>query len=97
MEVDVNVSNIFASSKKVSSKNYHFKLYCQLKTGDQNFLLSKGITRKERLKKDEEDKHNNEILKNVPRLERQIEDLKKEVLEQKYELELNEDERVILQ
>ena len=68
-----------------------------VKNGRSNFLLRKAITRKERLQKDEEDKHNDEILKNVPRLERQIEDLKKEVLEQKYELERNEEERVILQ
>ena len=68
-----------------------------VKNGRSNFLLRKAIARKEKLQKDEEDKHNDEILKNVPRLERQIEDLKKEVLEQKYELERNEEEWVILQ
>ena len=54
------------------------------------------MTRKQRLEKEEKKRADEETLKSVPELLRQIEDLDREVMTQQYEIEKSESDRLIL-
>ena len=54
------------------------------------------MTRKQRLEKEEKKRADEETLKSVPELLRQIEDLDREVMTQQYKIEKSESDRLIL-
>ena len=54
------------------------------------------MKRKQRLEKEEKKRADEETLKSVPELLRQIEDLDREVMTQQYEIEKSESDRLIL-
>ena len=64
--------------------------------GRSNHLLRKAITRKQKLENEAKQEENEETLKSVPKLQKQIEELEREVTVQQYEIEKNESDRMIL-
>ena len=59
-------------------------------------MLRKAITRKQKLENEAKQEENEETLKSVPKLRKQIEELEREVTVQQYEIERNESDRMIL-